>query len=85
MMIQRFEQLPGNFFQTFFSISRNFIKFNLHAKFQINWTIQTEITGGGQNLSPPWPYPSAKSPACLGLIMLRWKENSSEIKIVLSI
>ena len=40
-----------NFLAMFFSISRNFTKYYLHAKFQINWIIQTEITeGGGQNL-----------------------------------
>ena len=31
-------------FSNFFSISRNYTKFYLHAKIQINWTIQTEIT-----------------------------------------
>ena len=62
---QRFEQLPGNFFRSFSSISRHFAKNYLHAKFQINWTIQTEITESA--LSPP--YQSAKSPACLGLIV----------------
>ena len=36
----------------FFSISRNFTKYYLHAKFQINWTIQTEITGGAES-DPP--------------------------------
>ena len=41
-------------FQNFFSISRNFTKYHLHAKFQISWTIQTEITEG-QNLPPPPP------------------------------
>ena len=35
------------FFQIFFSISRNFAKYSLHAKFQVNWTIETKITGGG--------------------------------------
>ena len=50
------KKLPGNFFRIFFSISRNIAKYYLHAKFQINWTIQTEITeggGGGQNLPSP--------------------------------
>ena len=38
------------------------------AKFQINCTIQTEITGGGGGGSAlPRPYQSAKSPACLEL------------------
>ena len=57
------------FFQIFFSISRNSTKYHLHTKFQINWTIRTEITegGGGQNLPLPCPYQSAKNPACLGL------------------
>ena len=41
-------------FFEFFSISRNFTKYYLHAKFQINWSIQTEITGGGgENLPCP--------------------------------
>ena len=53
-------------FSDFFSISINFIKYYLHAKFQINWIIQTEITGVGQNLHPR-PYQSAKGPTCLGL------------------
>ena len=44
---QRFEQLPDSLFRIFFSISRNFTKDYLHAKFQTNWTIQTEIRGGG--------------------------------------
>ena len=37
-------------------MSRNFVKYYLHAKFQINWTIQTEITEGRgekQNLPSP--------------------------------
>ena len=34
------------FLANFFSISINFTKYCLHAKFQINWTIQTEITEG---------------------------------------
>ena len=33
-----------------FSISRNFAKYYLHAKFQINWTIQTEITEGAESV-----------------------------------
>ena len=39
----------SNFLAIFFkvfSILRNFTKYYLHAKFQINWTIQTEITEG---------------------------------------
>ena len=64
-LYQHFGQL-GNFFQIFFSISRNFTKYYLHAKFQINWTIQTEIRGGAESALPR-PYQSAKSPACLGL------------------
>ena len=35
------------FLLIFFSISRNFTKYYIHAKIQINWTIQTEITEGG--------------------------------------
>ena len=71
------------FFQIFLSISRNFTKFYLHAKIQFNWAIQTEITGGrGQNLPPPsTPYQPAISPACLGLIMLRWKENYRRLRL----
>ena len=42
-------------FSDFFSISRNFTKYYLHAKFQINWTIQTEITEGGADSAPPLP------------------------------
>ena len=61
-----FEQLPGNFFRIFFSISRNFTKHYLHAKFQINWTIKTEITEPPPP-PPPRPYQFAKSLACLGL------------------
>ena len=34
------------FFPIFFSISINFAKCCLLAKFQTNWTIQTEIIGG---------------------------------------
>ena len=37
-----------NFFPIFFPIERKFAKYYTHAKFQINWTIQTEITGGGK-------------------------------------
>ena len=50
---QYFEQLPGNFFLIFYSISRSVAKYYLHAKFPINWTIQTEITEGEQNLPSP--------------------------------
>ena len=42
------------FFSNLISVSRNFTNYHLRVKFQINWTIQTEITwggGGGQNLS----------------------------------
>ena len=56
---------PGFFLQIFSSISRNFTKYYLHAKFQINWTIQTEITEGGKMPPTPQPYQSAESPACL--------------------
>ena len=58
-------------FPMFFSTSRNFAKYYLHAKFHINWTIQTDITegGGGERGSSdlPRPYKSAKSLAYLGL------------------
>ena len=49
-----------NFFQFFFSISINFIKYYLYAEFQINWTIQTEITEGAESVLAQ-PYQSAKS------------------------
>ena len=39
----------------------------LHAKFQINWTIETEITEGGLNLPSSSHTNLQKSPACLGL------------------
>ena len=32
----------------FLAISRNFTKYYLHTKFQVNWTIQTEIIEGGR-------------------------------------
>ena len=57
-----------------------FSNFSLYRKiYQIlstrqisDWTIQTEITdgGGGAESALPWPYQSAKSPACLGLILV---------------
>ena len=60
---QHFEQLPGNFFRIFFSISRNFAKYYMHAKFQIKWTIQTEITdGGGGRICPLPTIPICKKP-----------------------
>ena len=46
----------GNFLATFFdffSISRNFSKYYPHAVFQINWTIQTEITEVEGRICPP--------------------------------
>ena len=43
----------SNFLATFFNFFSIFIKYYLNAKFQINWTIQTKITEGGQNL--PFP------------------------------
>ena len=59
------------FFSVLFLISRNFTKYYLHAKFQINWTIQTEITKGGRAESAvPGPYQFAKIPACLGVSLL---------------
>ena len=62
---QQLEQLPGNCFKIFFSISRNFTKYYLYVKFQMNWMIQTESTEGGTAL--PRLHQSAKCPACLGL------------------
>ena len=50
------------FFKFFFSISRNFTKFYLHAKFQINWTIQTEITEGVAEYASP-VIPICKKPS----------------------
>ena len=53
----------------------------MHAKFQINWTIQTQITEGGgaeSALSPP--YQPAKSPACLGLIVFLQDDASASIQ-----
>ena len=66
MLISAFLTTSWQFFLNFFLISRIFAKYYLHAKFQINWTIQTEITeGGGGGGAALWPYQSAKSPACL--------------------
>ena len=63
-------------FANFFSISRNFTKNYLHAKFQINWTIRTEITlgGGGRSPSPP------AIPICIlqpGLFRVKGNSKSS--------
>ena len=49
----------------FFPISRNFTKYYLHAKFQISWTIQTEIT----EICPPTAIPIFKKP---GLFSVKW-------------
>ena len=57
------------FLKSFFSISRNFTKYYLHAKFQINWIIQTEITEGAESPPPPPPYQSANKP---GLFGVKW-------------
>ena len=43
------------------SMLRNFTKYYLHARFQINWTIQTEITEGSR-ISPPPAIPICKKP-----------------------
>ena len=51
----------SNFLAIFFSISRTFTKYYLHAKFQINWTIQTEISEGGR-ICPPPSIPICKKP-----------------------
>ena len=69
-----FEQLPGNVSGIYCSISRNFTKYYLHAKFQINWTIQTEITEGGQIL-PSLVIPICKKPA---LFKVKGKLRSNE-------
>ena len=54
------------FFKYFSRYREIFAKYYLHAKFQINWTIQTEITEGAESALPR-QYQSVKSPACLGL------------------
>ena len=55
-------------FPNFYSISRYFAKYYLHAKFEISWTIQTEITeGGADSAFPVHSMQSVKSQACLGL------------------
>ena len=38
-------------FPNFFLNFEKFAKCYLHAKFQIDWTIQTKITGGGQAIA----------------------------------
>ena len=48
------------FFQIFFSIWRNVTMYYLHAKFQINWTIQKEITEWGRI---PLALPICKKPS----------------------
>ena len=72
MLISAFWATSCQLFSNFFLRSRHFTKYKyyLHAKFQINWTIQTEITEGeGAESALPRPYQSAKSPACLGLTL----------------
>ena len=50
-------------FSNFLSISRNSAIYYLHAKFQINWTIQIEITeGGGGRICPGLAIPICKKP-----------------------
>ena len=82
--IPRFEQLSGNFFK-FFSRYREILpNFIYMPKFRSIGPFKRKLQKEGAEstaLPPPQPYQSAKSPACLGLIMLRWKEYSSEIKI----
>ena len=57
------------FFQFFFSISRNFVKQYLHAKFQINWSHSTEITEGAESVLPQ------SYPICKKLSLFRVNEN----------
>ena len=49
-------------FVGFFSISRNFTRYFLHAKLQINRIIQTETTEG--EILPPPPPPPPAIPIC---------------------
>ena len=42
----------SNFLAICFSITTNFANYYLRAKFQINWTIQTEITEGAESALP---------------------------------
>ena len=44
------------FFKFFLKIDK-LLNYYLHAKFQINWTIQTEITEPGAELPNPLPPP----------------------------
>ena len=60
--------LLGNFLRIFCSTSRNFTNYYLHAKFQINQTIQTEMTGGEGRICPPSAIPICKKP---GLFRVR--------------
>ena len=53
------------FFEYFFLILRNFTKYYARAKFQINWTIQAEITEGSR-FSPP-AIPICKKPGLFGV------------------
>ena len=55
------EQLSGKFFRFFLCIG-NFTKYYLHAKFQINWTIPTEITEGGRTAPLPPAIPILEKP-----------------------
>ena len=60
-LISAFWATSWQFFFEFFSISRNFVRYYLRAKFQINWTIQTEITEEGR-ICPPPAIPICKNP-----------------------
>ena len=81
MLISAFWATSWQFFSNFFPISRNFTKFYLHSKFQVNWTIQTEIIieGVGAESALPRPYQSAKSPACLGLKLFQWCKSARNL------
>ena len=57
----------GKFLATFsisFSISKDFSKNYLHAKIQISWAIQMEITGG--KICPPLPMRICEKPIVKG-------------------
>ena len=52
-----------------FSVWQNFVKYYVHAKFQVNWTVQTETTGGEDKICPTPPSHTnlQRSPTCLWL------------------
>ena len=83
MMIWCFEQLSGNFFSDFFLDIEKF--YQILSTSQISDQLDHSNRNYSGSCPPPPPSPAipiCKSPACLGLVMLGWKENSSEIKII---